>query len=146
MTTTPATTPAADDSFDGEGLDDAGFETMRADAVWTGRVMSSGEYISGLLTAGLLKAVVTPQALLKDRWPGLDPAVVQQIFDLGCASGWAGSQMYARPSLHGDDLAAFQAQLSEAAFHAMGGSVLRSRRLVAPEVPHPADGERPQGH
>jgi len=51
-----------------------------------------------------------------------------------------------RPSLYRDEMDRIAGVLADAGFHAMGGSVARSRRLVAPEVPHPADGEGAEGH
>jgi len=49
------------------------------------------------------------------------------------------------PRLHRDEMDRIAGQFEEAGFHAMGGSVARSRRLVAPES-HPADGEVTRGH
>lgn len=137
MTATPDT-PAA---TPGEGV-----ETTRADLVCAGRVTSAAEYLAGYLAAGELKSAATPHALVQDTWPEVDPAVVQEIFNRGCATGWMGRGLYAAPVLHGDELAALQARLEEAGFHAMGGMVAGSRRLVAPEVPvHPADSEAERG-
>jgi hypothetical protein len=122
-------------------------EVVQADAVLEGRVMGAAEYIAGHLAAGELKSAATPHALVKDVWPDLDPVVVQEIFNRGCATGWMGSQMYARPALYGGELASLQGQLEEAAFHAMGGMVARSRRLVdGGRLVHPADGESGREH
>jgi hypothetical protein len=145
MTTTPSTTSAAGDSFEGGGLEDEAFETMRTDAVLTGRAMSSGEFLAGLLAAAQLDIAGTPRKLPADLWPGVDAVVVQEIWDRACAVAWRAAQFAGSPRLFGPRLHVLQEQLTEAGFHAMGGSVARSRRLVAPES-HPADGEVTRGH
>lgn len=139
MTTTPDRPSSA-----AEPVADVALDAVTADLVGTGRLMGAAEYIAGHLAAGQLKSAATPHALVKDVWPDVDPVVVQEIFDRGCATGWMGRGMYARPALHGEELALLQGQLAEAGFHAMAGMVARSRRLVAPV--HPADGETGRGH
>jgi hypothetical protein len=131
----------------GPAEDQAAEDAAWADGVLSGQVMSAAEYIAGHLAAGQLKSAATPHALVKDVWPDLDPAVVQEIFNRGCATGWMGSQMYARPALHGEELASLQGQLEGAAFHAMGGMVAGSRRLIdGRRLVHPADGEIGRAH
>ena len=147
MTTHHNTTPpAADDSFDGEGVDDGSFETLRQDAVLTGRAMSSGEFLAGLIANGELATVGTPGKLAVDLFPGVDPVVVQAVWDRALAVGLHAGRRSAAPRLYRDELDRIAGVFAEAGFHAMGGSVARSRRLVAPEVPHPVDGEEPRGH
>lgn len=141
----PTTTPSpADDAADGGPLDDAGFETMRADAVNAGRAMSSGEFLAGLIANGLLKTVGRPDKLPSAIWPDQDPVVVQEIWQLGLAVGLHAGRRSDSPAHYRDEMARVSAALSEAGFHAMAGLVSRSRRLVAPE--HPADGEEGNGH
>ncbi|PSK57041.1 hypothetical protein B0E38_02572 [Streptomyces sp. 111WW2] len=141
----PTTTPSpADDAFEGGPLDDAGFETMRADAVHAGRAMSSGEFLAGLIANGLLKTVGRPDKLPSAIWPDQDPVVVQEIWQLGLAVGLHAGRRSDSPAHYRDEMARVSAALSEAGFHAMAGLVARSRRLVAPE--HPADGEAGNGH
>jgi hypothetical protein len=142
----PTTTPSpADDAADGGPvLDDAGFETMRADAVNAGRAMSSGEFLAGLIANGLLKTVGRPDKLPSAIWPDQDPVVVQEIWQLGLAVGLHAGRRSDSPAHYRDEMARVSAALSEAGFHAMAGLVSRSRRLVAPE--HPADGEAGHGH
>ncbi|MGV9278139.1 hypothetical protein [Streptomyces griseosporeus] len=137
MTHTPATeptTPAAE----------TGVEVSVVDLVNAGRNMCAGEYISGLLSAGQLGSAGTPQALLRDLWPDVDPVVVQEIYNRGCATGWLGAQLYAAPVLRGAQLAGLQEQLAAAGFEAMQGMVSRSRRLVAGA--HPADSDMGREH
>jgi hypothetical protein len=148
MSQTPATTPApqpADDSAEGV-FEDAAFETMRTDAVLCGRAMSSGEFLAGLIANGQLETVGRPKKLARDIWPDEDPALIQAVWDRALAVGFHAGRQSVRPSLHRDEMDRIAGQFEEAAFHAMGGSVLRSRRLVAPEVPHPVDGEGADEH
>lgn len=147
MTTHIPSSPAgAGDAQEGV-LEDAGFATMRTDAVLTGRAMSSGEFLAGLIANGQLATVGRPDKLAADMWPDLDPAVVQEIFQRGVAVGLHAGRRSASPRLYRDEMDRVAGQLEEAGFHAMGGMVGRSRRLVAPDVPpHPADGEKERGH
>lgn len=149
MTTHIPSSPAGD----AEGLEDAAFTAMRTDAVLTGRAMSAGqamssaEFWSGLLVAALVDTAGSPRKLPADMWPDVDPAVVQEIWDRACVVAGRAAQFASSPWLHRDRLQRLQEQLAEAGFLAMGDSVGRSRRLVAPEVPpHPADGETGRGH
>lgn len=143
----PNPVPAAD------AQDDSAFTAMRTDAVLTGRAMSSGqamssaEFWSGLLVAALVDTAGSPRKLPADMWPDVDPAVVQEIWDRACVVAGRAAQFASSPWLHRDRLQRLQEQLTEAGFHAMGDSVARSRRLVAPDAaPHPADGETGRGH
>lgn len=140
-----STTPATSDETG--PVDDAAFEAMRTDAVLTGRAMSSGEYLAGLLAAAQVDTAGTPRKLPVDLWPDLDPVVVQEIWDRACVVAWRASQLAGAPWLHRDRLQALQGQLTEAGFHAMAGSVARSARLVVREdVVHPADGAIAREH
>jgi hypothetical protein len=139
MTTVPAT-PASSD----EG---ARTDTATVDLVLTGRVMCTGAYIAGLLAAGLVRSAATPHSLAKDLWPDVDPAIVQEIFDRGCATGWMGHELYQAPKLRGAELRSAQKVLSEMGHLAMGPLVARSQ-AVAERFPewHPADGEDGREH
>jgi len=146
MSHTPATAPVpSDDAQGGQVLDDAAFETMMADAVLTGRNMGAAAHIAGILTGAQAATAPTPQALLKDVWPDVDPAVVQAIYERGVEVGWRGRAFYQAPRLHGAALAEAQELLAAAGFEAMRGSVARSRQLAA-RGRHPADGEAGHGH
>jgi hypothetical protein len=148
MSHIPATTPVpqpADDGQDGV-LEDAAFETMRQDAVFTGRAMSSGEFLAGLLANGQLATVGRPDKLAVDLFPDVDPVVVQTIWDRALAVGLHAGRRSVSPRLYRDEMDRIAGEFEAAGFHAMGGSVSRSRRLVAGEVPHPADDEVTRGH
>ncbi|MGP3738002.1 hypothetical protein ACTWJ9_33370 (plasmid) [Streptomyces sp. GDS52] len=137
---TPPAVPAQVDAAEWEA-----FETMRADAVLGGRAMSSGEFLAGLIANAQLATVGRPDKLARDLFPGVDPVVVQTIWDRALAVGLHAGRRSASPRLYRDELDRIAGQLEEAGFHAMAGMVARSRRLVAPEV-HPADGEAADGH
>jgi hypothetical protein len=138
--TTPAPAPVP------SAGEDAQFEVMCADAVFTGRAMSSGQFLAGLLANGQLETVGRPEKLPQDLFPGVDPAVVQQIWDRALAVGLHAGRRSASPRLYQDEMDRVAGQYAEIGYVAMGGSVARSRRLVAPEVQHPADGEQGRGH
>jgi hypothetical protein len=151
MSHTPDTTPApsTDPASAGGpgGFDEAAFEVMRADAVLTGRAMSAAEYLAGILAAAELDTAGMPRKLPIDLWPDADPALVQEVWDRACVVAWRAHQFASSAWLHRDRLQDLQAQLSQAGFHAMAGSVGRSLRLVVPDpVRHPADGEEPREH
>lgn len=136
--TTPAPVPSASD--------DAGFETMRTDAVLCGRAMSSGEYLAGVLMAGELDTVGCPDKLARDLWPDQDPVLIQAVWERAVVVGYRAAQVAGDERGQGERLHVLQGRLTEAGFRAMGGSVAKSRRLVAPELSHPADGEAGHGH
>ncbi|WP_030188237.1 hypothetical protein [Streptomyces violaceorubidus] len=138
--TTPAPVPSASD-------DDAAFETMRTDAVNAGRAMSSGEFLAGLIANGQLETAGRPEKLARDMWPDADPALVQAVWDRALAVGFHAGRVSAAPRMFRDQLDRLAGVFAAAGFHAMGGLVSRSRRLVVPEAPsHPADGEAGHGH
>jgi hypothetical protein len=137
-TPAPAPVPSAEEN--------AGFEVMRADAVFTGRAMSSGQFLAGLIANGQLATVGRPDRLPQDLFPGVDPVVVQSIWDRALAVGLHAGRRSASPRMYRDEMDRVAGQYAEIGYVAMGGSVARSRRLVAPEVSHPVDGEDARGH
>lgn len=138
----PNPTPAAEGA-----QDDAAFVTMSTDAVLTGRAMSSGEFLAGLIANGQLATVGRPDRLPADLEPDVDPVVVQRIWDRALAVGLHAGRRSASPRLYRDEMDRVQGEFAAAGFHAMGHTVARSRRLVAPDSPvHPADGEEGRGH
>lgn len=145
MTTTPSTDAPA--PFDGPSAEEVeAFRRVSADAVLAGRAMSSGEFLAGLVANGLLETVGRPDKLPSALWPDQDPVVVEEIWQLALAVGLHAGRRQSSPRMFRDEMARVSAALSEAGFHAMAGLVARSRRLVAPEVVHPADGEVTRGH
>jgi hypothetical protein len=137
MTTEIPSTPAVPV----DAGEQAAFETMRTDAVLTGRAMSSAEYLRGLLLNGQLATVGEPDKLAADLEPDVDPVAVQRIWDRALAVGLHAGWRYWAPRLHPEELEASRARLAEAGFLAMGHSVARSQGLVArAALVHPADG------
>lgn len=120
---------------------------VSADLVGAGRVTMAGQYLAGLLAAGAAASVSSPRALVRDLWPGVDPAVVQEIFDRGVATGWSARGLYGQRRFQAEDLVVQRARLEEAGWHAMGGVVGRSVGLVARAgEAHPADTEFGREH
>lgn len=137
-TPAPAPVPSAEEN--------AAFEVMSADAVFTGRAMSSGQFLAGLIANAQLATVGRPEKLPQDLFPGVDPAVVQSIWDRALAVGLHAGRRSASPRMYRDEMDRVAGQYAEIGYVAMGGSVARSRRLVAPESAHPVDGEQARGH
>ncbi|MFJ4473191.1 hypothetical protein ACIP2X_37655 [Streptomyces sp. NPDC089424] len=132
----PETNPVPSDDAE----EAAAFATMQADATFAGRNMGAGAHIAGILTGAQAATAPTPEALLKDLWPGVDPAAVLAIYLRGVEVGWRGAQCYERPLRFGAQLAEVQERLAVAGFEAMRGLVARSRELAG-RGSHPADGE-----
>lgn len=109
------------------------------DFVMAGRHTSTAQHIAGLMAAAQLDTAGTPRKLPADLFPGVDPAVVQEIWDRACVVAWRASQFAAAPRFHRDALTRLQEQLQEAGSVAMGAMVGRSLRSVA--AVHPADEE-----
>lgn len=130
-----------------DGEERAAFEAMRDDGVATGRANSSGQFLAGLLAYAQLATVGRPDRLARDLWPDEDPVLVQAVWDRALAVGFHAGRVSAAPRMFRDEMARVEGVFAEVGWYAMAGSVARSRRLVAPEVPsHPADGETAQGH
>lgn len=127
---------------------DVVFEVVRADAVLTGRAMSSGQYLAGLIANAQLETVGTPDKLPADQFPDDDPAVVQRVWDRALAVGFHMGRSDASSSRFQEDkLARGQELLVEAGFHAMAGTVGRSRGLVErARQAHPVDREIAREH
>ena len=142
MTEIPTTEPGA---VSPEEL--AAFERPRADAVLTGRAMSSAEFLQGLIADAQLATVGRPDKLAVDLFPDVDPAVVQRIWDRALAVGLHAGRMSAAPRMFRDQMARVEGLFEAAGYNAMAGSVARSRRLVAPELGvHPADADMGREH
>jgi hypothetical protein len=117
------------------------------DFVLAGRAVSTGAHIAGLIAAAQLDTVGTPRKLPMDLFPGVDPAVVQEIWDRALVVGVRAGQLMAAPRFNRDRLARLQGELAAAGHAAMGGMVGRSR-VAAERAPewHPADGEDGREH
>ncbi|MGW8702299.1 hypothetical protein ACWGOK_36160 [Streptomyces eurythermus] len=125
----------------------AAFEVMRDDSVAAGRAASSGQFLAGLIAAAQLATVSRPDKLARDIWPDEDPVLVQAVWDRALAVGFHAGRTSSAPRLFRDQMERVEGVFAEVGWHAMAGSVARSRRLVAGDVPaHPVDGEATQGH
>lgn len=121
MTTSPIAS-ASDSAAD----PDAGWEMARADLVAAGLATSSAGFLAGLMADGMLDAVGRPEKLPRFLFPGVDPAVVDEIFNLGAAAGFRAGRVHANPGFRRDELEAHRAGLAEVGFRAMAGRVARS--------------------
>ena len=125
---------------------DQGAGVAYADGVLAGRCMSSALFLAGLIANAELETVGRPDRLPQDLFPHVDPDVVQAVWDRALAVGLHAGRVSASARLWRDQMARVQEALAEAGFRAMGRLVGRSRRLVAPDSPHPADGGVGRGH
>ncbi|MFD9004484.1 hypothetical protein ACFV0T_26585 [Streptomyces sp. NPDC059582] len=145
-TPVPSDLPSAVPSNASDG-GNAAFQAMCTDAVLGGRAMSSGEFLAGLIAVGMLETVGRPDKLAADLFPGVDPVVVQEIWNRALAVGLYAGRVSSAPRLYRDQMLRAQEDFAAVGFHAMAGLGGRSLRLVAPEsAAHPADGEDAAGH
>ncbi|KFG02747.1 hypothetical protein IQ62_00210, partial [Streptomyces scabiei] len=112
-TTSPVVVPSAEEG--------AGFEVAYADAVFTGRAMSSAQFLAGLLVNGQLETVGRPDRLPADLFPDADPVVVQAVWDRALAVGLHAGRVSSAPRLYRDQLDRIAGTLAGAGYVAMGG-------------------------
>ncbi|MEU8469628.1 hypothetical protein AB0F30_17170 [Streptomyces sp. NPDC029006] len=127
MTEIPTTEPVVVSAEE-----EAAFTVMSTDAVLTGRAMSSGQFLAGLVANAQLETVGRPEKLPADLFPGVDAVVVQRVWDRALAVGFHAGRVSAAPRLFRDQMDRVAGVFEEAGFQAMTGSVRRSRGLVAP--------------
>ncbi|MFF9003707.1 hypothetical protein ACF1GW_39080 [Streptomyces achromogenes] len=115
--------------------EETAFRTMRTDAVLAGRAVSSGQFLAGLVANAQLETVGRPEKLPADlfpEFPDLDPAALQAVWDRALAVGFHAGRVSAAPRLFRDQMDRVAGVFEQAGFHAMAGSLRRSRELVAP--------------
>jgi hypothetical protein len=141
MTTTPISSAASDvDSG-------AGWETARTDLTLGGRAKSSAEFLEGLVAEGMLDTVGRPEKLPNLLFPGVDPAVVYDIWSVAFATGLRAGRVSVNPGFRRDELERHRAALAGAGYHAMAGQVARSLATISTSAEeHPADGESDREH
>jgi hypothetical protein len=143
MTTTPDS-PAVPAVPSADAVPAGVVEVVQVDAVLTGRAMSSGQFLAGLIAQAQLETLGRPDKLPADLFPDEDPVVVQRIWDRALVVGLHAGRVSGAPRLYRDQMARLEGAFAKAGYEAMAGTLARSRRLVAPV--HPADGEDPRGH
>ncbi|WP_392838643.1 hypothetical protein [Streptomyces sp. LN500] len=131
MTTLPTPAPVT-------ATDDA---TAAADQALAERCQTSGDYLAGLLTKGMLDAVSRPAKLPELTFPDGDPVLVRAVWEAALAVGYRAGKEAARPTWTPDALRRLRAELNAAGFVAMGRMAGRSASLHPPR--HPADDEAP---
>ncbi|MFD8777487.1 hypothetical protein [Streptomyces sp. NPDC059916] len=138
MTTHPHSPSTTSDATETTG-DAVSFEQVQTDMVLAGRTAATGQYLAGLIAAAQLDTVGTPRKLARDLFPGVDPVVVQEIWDRSAAVHFRAGQMAGAPRFNRDKLARLQQQLTEAGDAAMGGRVQKALAIAVQT--HPADEE-----
>lgn len=111
------------------------------DFVLAGRAVSTGAHIAGLIAAAQLDTVGTPRKLPMDLFPGVDPGVVQEIWDRAMVVGVRAGQLMGAPRFNRDKLARLQAEFVKAGHAAMGGMVGQPLSVAEMLPAHPADDE-----
>ena len=125
--TTPPTAPAAPD-------------ITTIDQALADRCQTSGDYLAGLITRGMLESVSRPAKLPELLFDG-DPALIRAVWEAGLAVGYRAGETSARPTWVPDALDHSRAALEAAGYAAMGGLARRSASIHPPR--HPADTEAP---
>ncbi|MGW5003208.1 hypothetical protein ACWEP8_36770 [Streptomyces hydrogenans] len=110
------------------------------DQVLAARAASSAEFLAGILAAAQLDAAGQPSKLPADLFPGTDPAVVQEIWNVAIVVGYRMGRISARPQWDAAGLRRLRAALTEAGYDAMAGQVDRSLSTLQ----HPADSSTPR--
>jgi hypothetical protein len=113
--------------------------TEAADQALAERCQTSGDYLAGLITKGMLDAVSRPGKLPELVFPDGDPAMVRAVWEAALAVGYRAGKEAARPTWTPDALRRLRDELDAAGFVAMGRMAGRSASLHPPR--HPADDE-----
>src|SRR5690348_18397955 len=82
MTEIPTTEPVVVSAEE-----EAAFAVMSTDAVLTGRAMSSGQVLAGLVALGQLETVGGPEKRRAVLFPGVDPVGVERVWERAWAVG-----------------------------------------------------------
>lgn len=135
MTDTTATPAPAPFSAQESGVD-----VGQEDLVLTGRHVSTGQYLAGLMAGAELDTVGRADRLARDLFPQGDAELVQAVWERACAVTWRAASLHFASRSDPGVLSRLRAELEGAGFHAMAGTVGRSARVVerAASV-HPAD-------
>lgn len=110
---------------------------VAADSELAERCEDAGQYLAGILAAGMLDTVGRPTRLPEQMWPHVDPAVVRTIWEAGLAVGFRAGGLAGRPRWAPEDLDRVQTALDAAGYRGMARLASRSASLHPPR--HPAD-------
>ncbi|MEU9578782.1 hypothetical protein [Streptomyces chilikensis] len=127
---------------------DTGEETLMADLVLGGRAMATSQHLAGIIALAQLDTAGRPGKLPHDLFPGVDPEVVQMVWERAFTVGFRAAQFAGAPRYNRDKLERLRGELEAAGFTAMAGL---SRRVVTedqeiPPAPHPRDEEEAREH
>ena len=135
MTDTTATPAPAPFSAQESGVD-----VGQEDLVLTGRHVSTGQYLAGLMAGAELHTAGRPDRLPRDVFPEGDPGLVQAVWERACAVTWRAASLHFASRSDPAVLAKLREELEGAGFHAMAGTVGRAARVVErAALAHPAD-------
>jgi hypothetical protein len=137
--TTPDTTPAPADP-----ATSAADET-RTDTELAARCATSGEWLAGIIAAGMLDTLARPAQLPGDLFPHIPEEHVTAVWNRALAVGLRAAQLAQAPRFNRDTLARLQGVLAEVGHAAMAGLVAQTVRAVPPAPEHPADTEIARG-
>jgi hypothetical protein len=119
--------------------------TAAVDAQLANRCADSGQWLAGLIAAGMLDTVVRPAQLATDLFPHLSEADVMAVWNRALAVGYRAGRLAQAPRFNRDTLARLHAQLAEVGHNAMAGLVAQTTSAMPPAPEHPADTETVRG-
>ncbi|MFD9721040.1 hypothetical protein [Streptomyces sp. NPDC059076] len=111
-----------------------------ADMPLTDRCASSGEFLAGLIAAGMLEHVATPTKLPSALFPDTDPELVNRIWNTALPVGYRAGLIAAAPRWTREDLQRLGAALREAGYQGMARLTDRSAHTLPATRMSRADG------
>jgi hypothetical protein len=103
---------------------------------------NAGQYLAGLIAAGMLDHAGRPDKLPELMFPGADPDLVRRIWETALPVGYRAGKLAGRPSWTAEGLDRLRTELVASGYTAMARLAARSRSLHPPAPrPHPADQE-----
>ena len=114
-------------------------DTATVDQALADVCQTSGDYLAGLITRGMLESVSRPGKLPELLFPDGDPVLVRAVWEAALAVGYQAGKTAARPTWAPDALRKLRAELDVAGYVAMGRLAGRSASIHPPR--HPADDE-----
>ncbi|MFJ5294517.1 hypothetical protein [Streptomyces sp. NPDC088348] len=110
------------------------------DQALTLRCTSSGQFLAGIMAAGMLDTLARPTQLPADLFPDVDQAVVTAIWNRALTVGYRAGQMVAQPRWTPENLHRLKDALAEVGYVHMGALADRSANTLRAGE-HPADVE-----
>lgn len=111
------------------------------DAPLAARCENSGEYLAGIIAAGMLDHAGRPDKLPELLFPDIDPAIVRRIWNTALPVGYRAGKLAGQPQWTAEGLDRIRTALRESGYVTMGRLAARSRS-IHPPTRHPADREQ----